>query len=148
MTQTQEKLTVEASRIINAPVEKVFKAWVEPDQFNKWFGGNYVKSVQVKQDVRVGGEYTIDSVKCEGESCGLVTGIYKEIIPNKKLVFTWTTNSEEFPAKDTLVTVEFIARDKSTEVVIKHTNFATQPTAQRHNLGWDACLEKLAELFA
>jgi uncharacterized protein YndB with AHSA1/START domain len=76
----------------------------------------------------------------------LISGTYKEIVPDKKLVFTWTHSLEEF-AKDTLVTVTFVARGNGTEVIIKHTNFTAQATADKHNIGWEACLENLAGLI-
>lgn len=146
MTQTQQQpLTVEVSKVISAPVERVFKAWTEPDQLSKWLGGNMVTDVRVQQDVRPGGEYRIETNKVDG-SCGMITGTYKEIVPNKKLVFTWSHDSDEFPTKDTLVTVEFTAKGSTTEVVIKHTKFAAQPTAERHNIGWTQSLEKLATI--
>ncbi len=149
MTQTQQKVTVEVRKVIIAPVDRVFKAWTEPDQLSKWLGGGAVAGVRAEQDVRVGGNYRVDFdyAGCEGKS-GFMTGIYKEVVPNKKLVFTWTNSSDEFPAKDTVVTVEFIARDKGTEVIIKHTNFIAQATADRHNNGWEQSLEKLASLVA
>jgi len=142
-------MTVEVRRVINAPIEKVFRAWTEPDQLSKWLGGNAVAGVRVDQDVRVGGSYRVDFdyAGCEGRS-GFMTGTYKEVVPNKKLVFTWTNSSDEFPAKDTVVTVEFFARDKNTEVIIKHSNFVAQATADRHKSGWEQSLEKLAGLLA
>jgi uncharacterized protein YndB with AHSA1/START domain len=147
MTQTQQKLTVEVSKVINAPVERVFKAWTDPEQLKKWLGGNMINSMTVQQDLRAGGKYKIDSIKADGTT-GLITGAYQEIVPNKKLVFSWDNNSEEFPAKDTLVTVEFASRGKSTEVTIKHTKFVAQATAEKHNMGWTASLEKLAAILS
>jgi uncharacterized protein YndB with AHSA1/START domain len=148
MTQTQQNMTVEVSKVINAPVEKVFEAWTEPDQLSKWLRGKLATGTRAEQDVRIGGQYRIENTTgCEGKPV-VVTGTYKEIVPNKKLVFTWTHSSEDFPAKDTLVTVTFVAKGNSTEVIIKHTNFATQASAERHNMGWEACLENLAGLLA
>src|SRR5262249_27595014 len=110
MTQIQQqKLAVEVSKVINAPVEKVFRAWTEPGELEKWFGGGMITGLKVQQDASVGGQYRLDSVGCDGKA-GFVSGEYREIVPNKKLVFTWNNNKEEFPARDTLVTVEFNAK--------------------------------------
>lgn len=149
MTQIQQTITVEVSKLISAPVEKVFKAWIDPALMSKWFySGDVNAGMRFEQDVRVGGKYRIDSPTCEEGKGASMSGIYKEIVPNKKLVFTWTNSSQEFPANDTLVTVEFVAKGDSTEVIIKHTNFVAQATAERHNMGWTALIEKLAVLFA
>ena len=146
MTQTHQQIVVEVSKVINAPVEKVFKAWTEPDQLGKWLRGCAEMDSRVEQDVRVDGQYRIECVtSCDGKF-HVMTGTYKEIVPNEKLVFSWNNNYDQFPAKDTLVTVTFVARGKATEVTIKHTNFVVQTTAEGHNGGWLACLENLAGL--
>lgn len=144
--QTKE-LTVLVSKVISAPVEKVFEAWTEPAILSKWFGCNKVTSLNVENDLRVGGKYQMEANACEAGGPKLVSGEYKEIVANKKLVFTWTNSSEEFPAKDTLVTIEFHDKGGKTEVVIKHTNFAVEATRQAHNMGWTESLEKLEGHF-
>lgn len=104
-------------------------------------------AVRIDQDVRVGGHFRFHASKTDGQT-GLTEGIFKEIIQNKKLVFTWTNNNKEAPAKDTLVTVEFIAHGDKTEVVIKHTNFEFEQAIERHNMGWTGSLEKLERLMS
>jgi uncharacterized protein YndB with AHSA1/START domain len=157
MTTTQVQPTsLEISKTINAPVEKVFKAWTEPEQIAKWFGCNRVANLCVKQDLRVGGEYRIEGDYVPGMQCGgadnkgavAIYGQYKEIVINRKLVYTWTNSSTEHPAKDTLVSVEFIDRGNTTDLVLKHTNFALPASAEGHTQGWGECLEKFASLFA
>src|SRR5277367_2219789 len=101
MASTQnETITVEVKKEIKAPAEKLFKAWTEPDQMVKWMGGNMVTSVRVDQDLRIGGQYRFSTVKPDGKT-GVTTGTYKEIIPNKKLVYTWSNDYADAPAKDT-----------------------------------------------
>lgn len=146
-TQTQA-MTVEVKKLISAPVERVYQAWTDPTQLSKWFGCSKVVNLQVELDLRVDGQYRMDAETCENNKAGLVTGTYKEIVPNKKLVFTWNNDSQEFPANDTLVTVEFIDKGKSTEVVIKHTRFQIEKTAQAHNMGWSESLDKLSAYLA
>jgi uncharacterized protein YndB with AHSA1/START domain len=126
----------------------VFKAWADPQQMTKWFGCSKVSGVKIEQDFRVGGQYTIEAINCETNESKTVTGTYKEIVPNKKLVFSWTNKSIEFPAIDTLVTVEFIEKNGKTEVVVKHTNFALTQSVPPHTMGWTECLDKLAALVA
>lgn len=139
--------TLEITRTINAPVEKVFRAWTEPEQLGKWFGCDQVHGATVLQDLRVGGQYRIDAA-CSDGNAALVTGTFKEIVPNQKLVYTWTNSSTEFPARDTLVTVEFFAKGSSTEIHLVHSNFALDRSAEGHTNGWQQCLDKLAQFVA
>lgn len=77
-----------------------------------------------------------------------IHGVFREIQPNKKLVYTWNSDSTDHPAKDTLVTVEFIAHGTSTEIVLEHTNFALESSAQGHSVGWSSSFNNIAELVA
>jgi len=142
-----EATTFRVSKIISAPVERVYKAWTDPDQMNMWFGCARVREREILQDLRVGGKYSIIGKQVDGGET-IIHGEYKEVVPNKKLVYTWTNNSDEFPAKDTIVTVEFIAHGNETEIRIKHTNFELTSSAAGHNTGWGQALEKLASFVA
>lgn len=145
-TKVQET-TLEITKTLKAPVEKVYKTWTEPEHIAKWFGCGKTASVKVAQDLRVGGDFRVEMHCTDGE-IATVHGTYKEIVENKKLVYTWTNNSVEYPANDTLVTVEFISRGNETELVLKHENFTRPVSAQGHSMGWGASLEKFESLFA
>jgi uncharacterized protein YndB with AHSA1/START domain len=142
-----EATTFRVSKIISAPVERVYKAWTDPNQIKMWFGCDNVKESEITQDLRVGGKYSYVTKAADGTTTTL-EGEYKEVVPNKKLVYTWTNNSVEFPAKDTIVTIEFVASGNETEVRIKHSNFALAKSAEGHNAGWGRALENLASFVA
>lgn len=113
----------------------------------KWFGCAKTGTVQIEQDLRVGGNFRVEMHCTDGE-IAIVHGTFKEIEPNKKLVYTWTNNSQEFPAEDTLVTVLFMGNGKETELRLKHQNFAKEISAQGHSMGWGASLDKFESLFS
>jgi len=75
-------------RRLNASPEKVYAAWTEPTQLTKWFGpeGGVVERADL--NVRPGGRYTIVFHTQDGEQHH-VSGVYKEVVPNEKLAFTW-----------------------------------------------------------
>lgn len=147
MIQTKSDLkTVEITRNLKAPVERVYKAWTDSDQMTKWLGCAETGSVKVQQDLRVGGAYRFDISLQDGSSVAMF-GTYQEVETNRKLVYTWTNTSEEYPAKDTLVTVEFIAKGEGTELTLRHSNL-TEIAAQGHTLGWGASFDRFEKLFA
>jgi len=144
-----ENLTVTVRKTVKAPVEKAYKAWTEPEQIVKWFGCDRVTNIRVVQDFRVGGEYRIVGESCQGGGDMAVYGTYEEIVQNKKLVYTWSNESVEFPAQNTVVSVEFIARDdNTTEILLEHTRFASENSKLGHNQGWEQSLEKFANFVA
>jgi uncharacterized protein YndB with AHSA1/START domain len=80
-----------------------------------------------------------------GETLPLVTtGIFQEILPPEKLVYTWYWEGQAEEMK-TLVTVEFMDRDGETEVVLKHERFTDKESREQHGQGWQGCLDQLEE---
>ena len=145
-TMKLQETTLEITRTLKAPVEKVYKTWTEPQHITKWFGCAKTGEAKVTQDLRVGGSFRVEMHCTDGE-IPVVYGEYKEVVENKKLVYTWTNNSMEYPAENTLVTVEFISKGNETELKLKHENFTKPVSAQGHSYGWGDSLEKFASLF-
>lgn len=146
MTTKAKPMSLEITRTIAAPVERVFKAWSQPEHMKKWFGCGKTERVEIQQDFRVGGEFRVE-MHCNDGEVAIVSGAFKEIEPNKKLVYTWSNNSQEYPAKDTLVTVTFVTIGDTTEIHLVHTNFATDIVKEGHTMGWGAAFDKFAALF-
>jgi uncharacterized protein YndB with AHSA1/START domain len=97
-------------------------------------------------DVRVGGRYRIHMQAPDG-TLHRVTGIYREVDPPRRLVYTWAW--EEKPAEgETLVTVECHDRGGRTEVVLIHERFPNEAVRDQHESGWTGCLVKLATVVS
>ena len=80
--------------IIKSSRERVFEAWTNPNQIQRWFGPATCKVVDVKIDLRVGGAYRFQVYNDPmGEMA--VTGKYKEVSSPEKLVFTWKWEDDE-----------------------------------------------------
>jgi uncharacterized protein YndB with AHSA1/START domain len=118
----------------------VFKAWTDPDALKKWFSpsGKWEMAVSAL-DVRVGGKYKFELVSNDSNKW-IVSGEYKEIIPNSKISFTWTTED----VKATLVTVAFKQTGDLTEVSVHHDLLPNQEQVEEHKWGWNGCLDNLS----
>ena len=68
--------------------------------------------------------------------------MYRVIDRPRRLVFTWISRGTE--QKETLVTVDFIARGKGTEVVVTHEHLP-ESARPSHTNGWTSGLERLDE---
>jgi uncharacterized protein YndB with AHSA1/START domain len=75
-----------------------------------------------------------------------VSGVYREVDPPKKVVYTWTW--EGGPVTETLVSVEFIERGAATEVVLRHEGLPSDEERAKHEHGWTGCVDKLEAMFS
>ena len=133
-------------RTYDAPLAAVYAAWTDPQQMKDWMGpSNAVASSEVTQDFRVGGRYRIVMHAPDGET-HRVGGVYREIVPDRRLVYTWAWEST--PERESLVTVEFKAVGRGTELLLTHERFADTGARDRHHHGWNACLDRLSRLLS
>jgi len=72
--------------------------------------------------------------------------MYREIVPNKKLVYTWAWEST--PERESLVTVEFKPSGNGTELVLTHEQFADSEARDKHQHGWNGCMDRLGRYLS
>jgi len=142
-TATKPSLTLK--RRLNAPPAKVFAAWIDPEKVKRWMGPGEVKAVSVECDARPGGRYRWVMRSPAGEIHD-VGGVYREFIPNQKLVFTWAWAST--PERESLVTVELKPDGDGTLLTLTHEQFFDADARDRHQGGWTGALDKMVKLFA
>ena len=146
MAQT-EQLTLAIKRFIKAPRDRVYAAWTDPAQLKQWFGPESVQTHELIADARVGGEFRWDLSNAEGEKM-TVRGEYRELQPDKKIVFTWQWDDDEVWEKHTsVVTVELSDRDGGTELVLTHEQLPNEKSRDGHMGGWNSALDKLEKWF-
>jgi uncharacterized protein YndB with AHSA1/START domain len=131
------------TRELNAPRERVWKAWTEPAQIKEWLELVEDMAIEsVKVDLRVGGRFRIQTKRPDGEFF-TAAGTYLEVKPPERLVYTWDwekdgggTEFGELEGKETQLTVEFRASGKRTELVLTHEKFDSVERRDRHVHGW------------
>jgi len=79
--------TIFIKRTFNLPLYKVWEAWTVPEVFIKWWGPEGYTCPYCNIDFKPGGKYLAAMRSPEGQDIWS-TGSYKEIIPNKKIVYT------------------------------------------------------------
>jgi uncharacterized protein YndB with AHSA1/START domain len=143
-TATATKPSLTLKRRFNAPPAKVFAAWTDPQTIARWFGPEGITSVRAETDLRVGGRYRIVMVVPGDEHD--VSGVYREVVPNEKLVFTWAWKTT--PERESLVTVLIKPDGAGTLLILTHEQFFDEDARDRHQHGWTGALDKLEKLFA
>ena len=147
MAQTKNQLSLTIKKTINAPLERVFRAWSDPKILMIWWkAGDAYEASLAEVDFSEGGKYRLGMKHIESGNEHIVGGEYKEIIPNEKIVFSWAWEIHN-PEEVSEVCVEFKTTENGTEVILTHSGFQTEASMNEHNKGWNACLEPLAAVF-
>ncbi|WP_275782720.1 SRPBCC family protein [Pararhizobium gei] len=108
---TQDRTSVErrgdrelvVTRTFNAPPSAVFRAWSEPELFQRWWMPKSVSGVSLvscDMDVRTGGKYRLE-FSTGGEDTMAFYGKYLEVVPNERIV--WTNDEGEEGAITTVI---------------------------------------------
>ena len=146
--KTAEKTSLEIVRFINVPTDRVYKAWTDPAQLRQWFGPENVRTRNITADVRVGGKYRWDLTSPEGEEMSAF-GEYKELVPGKKIVFTWQWDDDEaWENRTSVVTIELFERGSGTELRFRHEQLPSEESRDRHNEGWNSLLDGLEQFIS
>lgn len=141
--ETQDRPVLHLRRIYPVGPAKVWHAWTDPQALTRWFGPGDIDSVtQAELDVRPGGAYTIAFRTPDGEE-HRVRGRYEDVVPERKLSFTWAWQST--PERVSFVTIELEATSEGTELVFRHERFFDRAARDGHERGWTATLAKLEQ---
>lgn len=137
------ELAVNLKKTINAPIDRVFDAWLDADTLSKFIlPMPGMPEPRTEADGRKGGSFTIYMVV--GEDVIPHKGKYLEVDRPNKLVFTWES---PFSTADSTVTILFKAlTETSTEIDFKHVKFVNEESRTDHEGGWKNILDKLNEI--
>jgi uncharacterized protein YndB with AHSA1/START domain len=137
----QELLIV---RTFDAPPAVVFALWSNAEHMKRWMGPKNFTCPEATIDFRVGGDYRA-MVKSTQHGENWFGGVYREIVPNKRLVFTFAWENEGPSAGfETLVTITFEERDGKTIQTFHQAPFRNKERRDSHVGGWSEVFEKQA----
>jgi uncharacterized protein YndB with AHSA1/START domain len=140
--------TLRLERIIRAPVEDVFEAWIVPEKIASWWGPEYATIPEYSIDARPGGKWRTVMLTPDG-SKPEVSGVYRVIEKNKRIVFTWAWKQEDGSrGHETEVTVTFEPDGKNTKLTLVQSVFVETVHRDRHGEGWTSTLNCLEEYLA
>ena len=135
-------------KLLDAPIEKVFDAWIDPLYMQQWYSPENMTTPHAEIDLRIGGSYSVTMrYKDPSSSDGMtVRGVYKEIQKPTKLRFSWQWDGQE---DITEVTVLLRAiSERETELTLIHAGFKDKFyekgfTKADHSGGWTSAFNKL-----
>lgn len=138
-------LSLSIEKVINAPAEAVFNAWLDPAKLKQFMiPGEGMSVSECEADARPGGGFKIVMVAGENEIPH--SGEYIEIDPHTKLVFTWVS---PFSVDGSTVTLDLTPKSETqTHIRLTHVKFPDEESRNNHEGGWTGILNKLGEVAA
>jgi uncharacterized protein YndB with AHSA1/START domain len=157
---TQVQSTAHVVHILRAPVEKAWPYWADAELIKKYWGPKDWHSPLVQHDFQVGGKFILGMQPDKGGDAAYNAGVYKEIIPNQKIVAEMSfsdANGNVLKGKDIpvpgkwpdIITVTFEFKDLgngTTEVTVTEVGI---PLIMKlfAQMGWKQQFEKLDQLL-
>jgi uncharacterized protein YndB with AHSA1/START domain len=136
------------TRVFDAPPSQLFEVWSKPEHIARWWGPRGFSVPHHEIDVRPGGAYRLCMRSPEGSDHWL-RGVYREIAPPKRLVFTYAWENEKGePRHETLVTLTFEPQGGKTKLTLHQAVFETVTARDAHQGGWTSNFDRLAEYVA
>ena len=127
-------------RKIKASPAKIYAAITQPELMMRWWGPDTGPTLKAEADVRPGGRFSIVFRLLNGEEHN-PTGVYREVIPDRRLAFTWEWPG--MPERESLVTFLLEPFDGGTELTLTHERLPDEAARQSHEDGWNGLLDKL-----
>jgi uncharacterized protein YndB with AHSA1/START domain len=148
---------VRLKRIIAAPPQEVYRAWLEPEMLRRWLAPGGLELTRAEVEQRVGGRYRIWQADAEGGDVGGFECELLELLPPRRIVFRWGfvgPDRLDGPAYDSLLTITFDEGPAGgTALTLTHERLdalqAAMPhVAERVGAGWEDVLARLCGLIA
>ncbi|MDK1491643.1 SRPBCC family protein [Sinorhizobium sp. 7-81] len=141
------------TRLIDAPREKVYRAWTEAALLKQWFAPLPWTTPDAELDVRPGGSNRIVMRSPEGQDFPNF-GVYLEVVPNEKLVVTDAFTEAWKPSEKPFMTVILTFEDEGGKTRytarVRHWTIADREAHEKMGFhqGWGQCANQLATLTA
>jgi uncharacterized protein YndB with AHSA1/START domain len=144
----ERELTI--TRVLNAPRERVFKAWTDPKELAQWWGPKGFTNPVCEVDLKPGGALRIVMRAPDGGEYPM-KGVFREIVPPSRLVFTnIAVDKDGNHIIEGLTTVTFAEEDGRTKLTLQTRGVAVVDYAAAYlkgmEAGWTQSLEKLEAL--
>ena len=141
------------TRLIDAPREKIYRAWTEPELMKQWFAPAPFTTPVVEVDVRPGGASYIVMRGPDGKEYPN-HGVYLEVVPNEKLVSTDAYTSAWTPSAKPFMTLVLTFEDEGgkTRYTARALHWTKEDCKAHEDMGfhqgWGQCADQLAALVA
>jgi uncharacterized protein YndB with AHSA1/START domain len=141
-------LGITIKRVFDAPRERVWREWTQPEAFADWFGGGdcEVPLSTISMDVWPGGLWRA-TMLCDGGRREIQwKGEYREVVEPERLVFTVSDRPEDVYELITVLLTDL--GDGRTEMLFQQRGSMLPEQYDRAKEGWGAFFDRIAERLA
>jgi uncharacterized protein YndB with AHSA1/START domain len=121
----------------------VYQAFTDPQRMLQWFGPHGFSATTIELDVRKGGSWRGGMRGPDGGEM-IASGVYREIVPNERLVFTYAWEEHGVRGHETVCCLELSDEGNQTRMVFTQGPFESAKSSAGHQGGWSEAFEKLA----
>ena len=137
--------TIRLHRVLKAPPERVYKAFLDPDAMSKWLPPNGFTGKVHQMEARVGGSYRMSFTNFSSGKSHAFGGNYVELVPNERLRYTDKFEDPNMPGEmQTTVTLKKVFC--GTDVMILQEGVPEMIPPEACYLGWQESLTLLGKL--
>lgn len=150
-TQPENSRELVLDRLLDAPREKIFRCWTEPKLMEQWFAPKPWRVTDVETDLRTGGRSSMVMRGPDGEEFPN-EGVYLEVVPNEKLVFTDAYTEGWKPSAKPFFTCELTFADEGgkTRYIARARHWTDEDRKAHEDMGfhqgWNQCADQLEAL--
>ncbi len=145
-SDSEQDLTLEITRIFKASRDRVFKAWSTPEQMGAWWGPKGSSLPEHAFDVVEGGAWRV-VMRLPSGAERIVSGIFKEITPTDRIVFTWGWTIDGTRSHESTVTVTFEDVKAGTKVHLHQALLTNKADRDNHGIGWNGTFDNLQDFL-
>jgi len=137
--------TVRLHRVLRAPAERIYRAFLDPDAMAKWLPPHGFTGKVHDMDARVGGGYRMSFTNLGTGSSHSFGGTYLELVPGELIRHTDKFDNPDMPG-EMIVTVKLRTVACGTELDIVQEGIPAQIPVEFCYLGWQESLTLLGQL--
>lgn len=131
------------TRLFHAPRELVWRTWTDPKHAINWWGPRDYPARAIEMDVRVGGRWRHCLRSTETGADLWHGGVFREVVKNERLVFTFKWDEDGERGEESLVTITFADEGGKTRMTFRQEPFVSADEREGHGEGWSSAFDRL-----
>jgi uncharacterized protein YndB with AHSA1/START domain len=141
--ESNREQVVSVRQLFRASRSFLFRAWTDPALLARWFGPTGWTIERCEVDAHTGGSWHAWFRRPDGTIVD-VGGVYSEVEPDRRIVFSWDTNPEDARESLSEVTVDFRDVAGGVEICLTHRKLGTAQAVEME-AGWNSTLDSLED---